>query len=57
VRAGWRAGAPIIVSSSRAVLYADAQAPTIEAAAAAARRVALDTRAALQAARQRGGEG
>lgn len=57
VRAGWRAGAPIIVSSSRAVLYADAQASRIEVAAAAARRVALDTRAALQAARQRGGAG
>jgi orotidine-5'-phosphate decarboxylase len=44
VRAGWRPGAPIIVSSSRAVLYAGAGADF----AAAAREVALATRAQLQ---------
>jgi orotidine-5'-phosphate decarboxylase len=48
VRAGWRPGAPIIVSSSRAVLYAGAG----EDFAAAAREVALATRAQLQQARQ-----
>jgi orotidine-5'-phosphate decarboxylase len=47
VRAGWRPGAPIIVSSSRAVLYAGAGADF----AAAARQAALATRAQLQAAR------
>jgi len=47
VKAGWRAGAPIIVSSSRAVLYASAG----EDFAAAARRVALATREQLQRAR------
>ena len=47
VRAGWRPGAPIIVSSSRAVLYASAG----EDFAAAARRVALATRDELQRAR------
>ena len=47
VRAGWRPGAPIIVSSSRAVLYASAG----EDFAAAAREVALATRAQLQQAR------
>jgi orotidine-5'-phosphate decarboxylase len=47
VRAGWRPGAPIIVSSSRAVLYAGAG----EDFAAAAREVALATRAQLQRAR------
>ena len=44
VRAGWRPGAPIVVSSSRAVLYASAGADF----AAAARAVALATRARLQ---------
>ena len=48
VRAGWRADGPIIVSSSRAVLYADAAAQSIDAAMAAARQVALATRAELQ---------
>ncbi|OYU28214.1 MAG: orotidine-5'-phosphate decarboxylase [Burkholderiales bacterium PBB2] len=56
VKAGWRAGAggregqggPIIVSSSRAVLYASAG----EDFAAAARRVALATRETLNAARR-----
>jgi orotidine-5'-phosphate decarboxylase len=47
VRAGWRPGAPIIVSSSRAVLYAGSG----EDFAAAARAVALATRAQLQRAR------
>jgi orotidine-5'-phosphate decarboxylase len=47
VRAGWRPGAPIIVSSSRAVLYAGVG----EDFAAAARRVALATRDELQRAR------
>ena len=47
VKAGWRPGAPIVVNSSRAVLYASAGADF----AAAARRVAEQTRAQLQAAR------
>ena len=47
VRAGWREGGPIIVNSSRAVLYAGAGADW----AAAARRVAEATRAQLNAAR------
>ena len=44
VRAGWRPGGPIVVSSSRAVLYASA-GPDF---AAAARAVALATRARLR---------
>jgi orotidine-5'-phosphate decarboxylase len=52
VRAGWRAGTgPIIVSSSRAVLYAGGDAPAMPAFAAAARSVALATRQQLQQAR------
>ena len=51
VHAAWRPGAPIIVSSSRAVLYALAEAPHIDAAAEAARAVARATRNQLQAAR------
>lgn len=47
VRAGARAGAPIIVSSSRAVLYASAGADFADAA----RRVALSTRDTLNGAR------
>ena len=47
VRAGWRPGAPVIVSSSRAVLYASAGADF----AAAARGVAQRTRQQLQQAR------
>jgi orotidine-5'-phosphate decarboxylase len=50
VRAGWRGGVspgPIIVSSSRAILYASAS----DDFGAAARRVALATRLALNAAR------
>ncbi len=47
VRAGWREGGPIIVSSSRAILYASASADF----AAAARRVAQTTRQQLNAAR------
>ncbi len=51
VQAGWRPGAPIIVSSSRAVLYAG----SADGAdfAPAARQVALATRAQLQQARPR----
>jgi orotidine-5'-phosphate decarboxylase len=54
VRAGWRGGepgGPIIVSSSRAVLYAGGDAATMPAFAEAARRVALATRQQLQQAR------
>ena len=47
VRAGWRPDAPIIVNSSRAVLYASAD----DSFAGAARREALRTRDLLQAAR------
>lgn len=50
VRAGWRAGGPIVVSSSRAVLYAGT-AGAGSGYADAARTVALATRAQLQAAR------
>jgi orotidine-5'-phosphate decarboxylase len=46
VQAGWRADGPIIVSSSRAILYAGDG----EDFASAARQVALATRAALNAA-------
>ena len=51
VRAGWRSNATIIVSSSRAVLYAGGDANTGDAFALAARRVAEATRAQLQQAR------
>jgi orotidine-5'-phosphate decarboxylase len=51
VRASWRPGAPVIVSSSRAVLYAGGNAATGAEFAAAARRVAWATRAGLQSAR------
>lgn len=47
VKAGWRADGPIIVNSSRAILYASADADFAEAA----RREALKTRDLLQAAR------
>ena len=47
VRAGWRPDGPIIVSSSRAILYASAGADHAEAA----RRVAQTTRQQLNAAR------
>jgi orotidine-5'-phosphate decarboxylase len=47
VRAGWRPGAPIVVNSSRAVLYASAG----DDWASAARRVAQATQAQLQSAR------
>jgi orotidine-5'-phosphate decarboxylase len=47
VRAGWRPGGPIVVNSSRAVLYASAGADWAEAA----RRVADATRRQLAAAR------
>jgi orotidine-5'-phosphate decarboxylase len=46
VRAGWRADAPIVVNSSRAILYASRGADFADAA----RRVADATRAALHAA-------
>ena len=46
VRAGWREGAPIIVNSSRAILYASGE----DDFAQAARREALKTRDVLQAA-------
>ncbi|WP_077037934.1 orotidine-5'-phosphate decarboxylase [Pelomonas sp. KK5] len=49
VKAGWRPAAPIIVSSSRAVLYAGSEG---EDFAAAARRVALQTRELLNTARK-----
>ena len=48
VNAAWREGAPIIVNSSRAVLYASAE----EDFASAARDVARETRAQLNAARR-----
>ncbi|MBH9551530.1 orotidine-5'-phosphate decarboxylase [Inhella gelatinilytica] len=48
VRAGWRAEAPILVNSSRAVLYAGR---TVAEVGPAARAVAEATRAQLQAAR------
>jgi orotidine-5'-phosphate decarboxylase len=47
VKAGWRADAPIVVNSSRAVLYASSG----EDFAEAARREAMKTRELLQAAR------
>ncbi|QDL36015.1 orotidine-5'-phosphate decarboxylase [Rhodoferax sediminis] len=47
VRAGWRADAPIVVNSSRAILYASSG----EGFAEAARRAARKTRDVLQAAR------
>jgi orotidine-5'-phosphate decarboxylase len=47
VKAGWRPDAPIIVSSSRAILYASSG----DDFADAARREALKTRDVLQAAR------
>jgi len=53
VRAGWRAEGPILVSSSRAVLYAGASdaAATPADYAQAARRVAAATRARMQGAK------
>jgi orotidine-5'-phosphate decarboxylase len=47
VRAGYRPGAPIIVNSSREILYASAA----DDFAQAARRVAITTRDVLQAAK------
>ncbi len=52
VRAGWRADGPIIVSSSRAVLYAGGDAPP-GPGMAAARAAAAATREQLQRARPR----
>ncbi len=51
VKAGWRSSGPIIVNSSRAILYAGGEAPGIEAFATAARAAAETTRLALQRAR------
>ncbi len=51
VAAGWREGGPIIVNSSRAVLYATPQSGGAETPAAAARRVAAATRQQLNSAR------
>jgi orotidine-5'-phosphate decarboxylase len=51
VQAGWRADAPIVVSSSRAVLYAGGDAAQAADFALAARAVAQATRAQLHAAR------
>lgn len=48
VKAGWRADAPIVVSSSRAILYASGG----EDFAAAARREAMRTRELLEAAKR-----
>ena len=52
IKAGWRAAGSVMVSSSRAVLYAKPGADDgTEDFAAAARRVALETRAALNTAK------
>jgi orotidine-5'-phosphate decarboxylase len=51
VRAGWRANGPIVINSSRAVLYASSGSDF----AAAARRMATDTRGTLQQALQSAG--
>jgi len=48
VKAGWRADAPIVVSSSRAILYAS----DAEGYAEAARREARRTRDLLESAKQ-----
>ena len=47
VRAGWRSDAPIVVNSSRAILYASPAADFADAA----RREALRTRDLLEAAK------
>ncbi|MEO7128256.1 MAG: orotidine 5'-phosphate decarboxylase, partial [Rhodoferax sp.] len=49
VKAGWRTDAPIVVNSSRAILYASSG----EGFAAAARREALKTRELLHVARKK----
>lgn len=48
VRAGWRAGAPIVVNSSRAIIYASAH----DDFAQAARHAAIQTKDVLTAARE-----
>jgi orotidine-5'-phosphate decarboxylase len=48
VRAGWRPDAPVIISSSRAVLYAGGQAAGMTAFAQAARTAAQTARSQLQ---------
>jgi orotidine-5'-phosphate decarboxylase len=56
MRLAWRPDAPVMVSSSRAILYAGApDHADMAAAAAAARAAALATRAALQQGRVRAG--
>jgi len=54
VRAGWRPDGPVIVSSSRAILYAGGDEADPVAHAAAARAAALATRQSLDHARPRG---
>ena len=51
VRAGWRPEGPIIVSSSRAVLWAAGDAPHVEDFALAAREAASAARGVLESAR------
>ena len=51
VRAGWRPGAPVLVSSSRAILYAGAAGASLDDFAVAARRAAEALRQTLDAAR------
>ena len=51
VKAGWRAAGSVMVSSSRAVLYSKPSEAEGQDFAAAARRVALQTRGALNAAK------
>jgi orotidine-5'-phosphate decarboxylase len=53
VQAGWRPGAPVMVNSSRAILYASSGSDF----ASAARAVAQQTRAALNAARSSSAHG
>ncbi|MCC6249060.1 MAG: orotidine-5'-phosphate decarboxylase [Rubrivivax sp.] len=51
VRAGWRPGAPVIISSSRAILYAGGDEANPARHAAAARAAAMATRQMLEQAR------
>jgi orotidine-5'-phosphate decarboxylase len=51
VRAGWRPGAPVLVSSSRAILYAGASGGSLDDFAASARVAAAALRQTLDAAR------
>ena len=54
VRAGWRPGAPIIVSASRSVLYAAGDAPAMADFAVGARQAAQAMRQQLHQARPPG---